>query len=261
MTIDHNKYFFDFFFSLNNGRHEIIITIKNIFNSDARKDFNKYIREDKYFLVTDNYNEKDAAWLSLDLVRYIICRSISLRNVDSLEILKDEAIPLSVRFYALLKLLHLFNGVYALDQRATNSDFWAVVNSGRIDEELFLSFHAFNYVYHMGTKLTDFDGDTSNLNNILSMYASTSINTEEKILDTKEFIDLFIKKIIGIVRSNIFDKEFINFYNTYNLTESIPNNKESNSNLLGYWEESLANALQTPPLAVEKIRTLIDTNN
>ncbi|WP_175849260.1 hypothetical protein [Burkholderia cepacia] len=242
-----------------NGTYEIISHIKRIFQWQEKNEFSYYISGNKYKFNHGQEDEKHAFYDSTELVRYLIVKSISLHDIDALDILVSEKNDEKVRFYALLQLLNLFHGAYVLDHIATNSDFWHRIDGGQIDDQTFLSFHVLNYTFHMGKRLPNETNNSSNISNILSLSFSSDFYDENKVMEARAFMSLFIGKLISIVNSNVFDNQFVEFYKEF---DPISKNKEINKtgwDILEYLNESLVKGWAGErSIAVSRIKELID---
>ncbi|MCW5156451.1 hypothetical protein [Burkholderia cenocepacia] len=243
---------------ISRGSYDIVQHIKTIFAWREGNSFRAYFGDYLYEL-DEAYKDKSIHYESIELSRYLIVKSIGLHNVDALDFLVSEKNGEKVRFYTLLQLLQLFHGLYVLDQIATNSDFWGHIDSGQIDDKTFLSFHVFNHTFHMGKRFINEINGSSNISNVLSLSFSSDFYEESKVMETRSFMSVFVSKLTNILRSKVFDSQFLDFYKEF---EPISKNKEINKTgwgILEYLHESVAGGWAGErQLAVEKIESLIE---
>ncbi|WP_175888070.1 hypothetical protein [Burkholderia contaminans] len=240
-----------------NGSYDVVYHIKRIFDWRERGSFRAYLG-DYSFKLKEAYDYDQVHYESGRLVRYLIVKTISLRNVEALDFLVSEKNGEKVRFYALFQLLNLFRGAYVLDSIATNSDFWAHIGSGQINDNIFLSFHVLNHTFHMGKRLTNETNGSSNISNVLSLSFSSDFYEEEKVMETRAFMGMFFSKLMGILRSNVFDSQFIDFYNEFQPISKIKEINGTGSELLGYLYDGLSSGYHGGTPIVNKIEDLIE---
>lgn len=242
------------------GSYEPISQIKTIFDWREKGAFQAYLYNADYTFNLEFVSRKYVSGDTAELTRYLICKAICLRDVEALDYLVNEKEGEKIRFYTLLQLLNLFHGVYVLDSIATNSDFWSRIDGGQIDDKTFLSFHVFNYAFHIGKKLpNETEQGSSNISNVLSLSFSSDFYEESKISETKVFMGMFVSKLVSIAESNVFDEQFLQFYREF---EPIAKDREINETgleLLEYLSESVAQGWAGErQLAVGKIECLIE---
>lgn len=239
------------------GEYKIVQHVKTLFR-EMQSNSIRYALSNKEIELEEKYTASLSRADATELTRSLILRSISLKNISALDYLTIEAKGEEARFYCLLQMLNLFHGCYVADKIATNSDFWNLVLQADIENKTFLSFHAFHYLYQMGKDLVRSDIHTSNLSGVFSMAKSGKLYEEDKLLETRGFLNAYMDKLIEISQGPVFEAKFRDFYERFN---ALAGDTEINKKGLGLLE-TLDEAVVTgwageASLAANQIRSLI----
>lgn len=245
------------FLCVGSGSYNIVEHSRVIFSERERRGVGYLLRGAE--IDTDFRSDGDRAlYNASNITRGLIVKAISLRDLSVFDLFVDESVAEALRFYSLLELSFLFHGCYVLDNFATNSDFWRCIESAQIDNPTFLSFHVFNYTYHIAGGLTGESTYTSNMQGVMSMTKSAGFYEESKLLEAREFMSLFVSKIQALLMGPIFDNQFKAFYDKYSaLAKEIEPNPAPDG-LLPYLSSALASSYAgSTPLAVLKLKQLV----
>lgn len=221
-------------------QYNIIEELKFLFQFNDKDYFTYCFSNDRIFT-----NEDINSFSVGQVVKYLLIKTVSLKNKDALLIIKEKKHNNDLMFYGLIRFTALLHGTYLLMNQATQSEFWYCVNNGQIDDSLFLSFHSLHYLHHQEKSLSN---DVIGITNITKQ---SHLYQHHLIEESRHFAFSLMQSLEDFWLAGFFDENLLNFNQRL---QSLLNGK-SFYHLL---EKAFDTTFNSPPLFLARLEYLIN---
>ena len=181
-------------------QYNIIEELKFLFQFNDKAYFNYCFSSDRTFT-----NEDINSFSVGQVVKYLLIKTISLKNKDGLLTIKEKHHNKTLLFYGLIRFTALLHGTYLLMNQATQSEFWHCVNNGQLDDSLFLSFHSLHYLYHQEKSICN---DAIGITNITKQ---SHLYQHHLIEESRNFAFSLMQSLEDFWLAGFFDENLLAF--------------------------------------------------
>lgn len=200
---------------------------------------------------------------ALEILRYILVRTVAMRNPIALRQLMAPECDKQMALHALVYFCNLLHGMYLLKRVASGSDFDGVLRRGAFADNAMLSFHMVHYLYHTGEKLQDNreaqdDAHEQYWDNLTSLTCHSAIYTAEKVQETRNFSEQLIVEQEQIFASGYFDVDLLELYCAMNACIAERFGNSANETLHTHLQAWLFFDFKAPPIYMQHILQLLN---